>query len=60
MGHVTRCVHSPRLEKNIGFANVAVGAAGVGTALDIDAPGERRTAQIVPFPFVESQRSISR
>lgn len=60
VGHVTRCVHSPRLEKNIGFANVAAGAARLGTALDLDAPGERRTAQIVPFPFVESQRSISR
>jgi len=59
-GHVTRCVHSPRLEKNIGLANVPVALAAPGTALGVDAPGGRRGARVVPTPFVESQRTILR
>jgi len=59
-GHVTRCVHSPRLKKNIGLANVPAALAVPGTGLDIDAPGGRRGARVVPTPFVESKRKILR
>ncbi len=58
VGHVTRCVYSPRLAKNIGFANVPAAAAGVGTGLGIDAPGGRRGARVVPTPFLEAKRTI--
>jgi aminomethyltransferase len=60
VGHVTRCVYSPRLEKNIGFANVPVESAGTGTELGIDIPGGRRAARIVPTPFVEARKTIPR
>ena len=35
IGHVTRCVFSPRLKKNIGFANVPVEHADIGTELTV-------------------------
>jgi aminomethyltransferase len=38
IGHVTRCVYSPRLEKNIGFANIPVAYADVGTDLVLATP----------------------
>jgi aminomethyltransferase len=60
VGHVTRCVHSPRLERNVGFANVSAELAGTGSELGIDAPGGRRAARVVPTPFVESKRTIPR
>jgi len=59
-GHVTRCVHSPRLQKNIGLANVPAAIAAPGTGLDVDAPDGRRGARVVPTPFVESKRKILR
>jgi aminomethyltransferase len=58
VGHVTRCVHSPRLEKNIGFANVPAAAAGLGSELGIDAPGGRRGARVVPIPFIDAKKQI--
>jgi aminomethyltransferase len=60
VGHVTRCVHSPRLEKNIGFANVPVEASLLGTALGIDAPDGRRRARVAPTPFIDAKRTIER
>jgi len=38
VGHVTRCIHSPRLERNIGFANVPVENSEIGNQLKIDSP----------------------
>jgi glycine cleavage system aminomethyltransferase T len=58
VGHATRCVYSPQLEKNIGFVNVTVECAELGTELSLDVPGGRRTAKVVPTPFVESKKKI--
>jgi len=59
VGHLTRCVHSPRLGRNIGFANVPVGLAAPGSGLAVETPGGPREARVVPTPFVEPQREIS-
>jgi aminomethyltransferase len=58
VGHVTRCVYSPGLKKNIGFVNVPAELGAIGTELDIDTGGETRTARVVPTPFVESKKAI--
>ena len=58
IGHVTRCVHSPRLKKNIGFANVAVERSAVNTLLQIRMPGGNVGAVVVPTPFFESKKKI--
>jgi len=60
VGHVTRCVYSPRLQKNIGFANVPTRSAETDTELGIDAPDGRRMARVVPTPFIESRKAIPR
>ncbi len=58
IGHVTRCVRSPRLEKNIGFVNVPADKAAPGTRLTIDSPEGHRPATVVPVPFVKSEKRI--
>jgi glycine cleavage system aminomethyltransferase T len=58
VGHVTRCVYSPGLEKNIGFVNVPSELSGIGTELRIDAAGAARAARVVPTPFVEAKKKI--
>ncbi len=60
VGHVTRCVYSPRLEKNIGFVNISAESAGAGSELGIDGPGGRRAARVVPTPFLEAKKTIPR
>ena len=60
VGHVTRCVYSPRLRRNIGFANVPVEASGLGTGLAVEVQGRRRGARVVATPFLESSRTIAR
>jgi len=59
VGHVTRCVHSPRLEKNIGFANVPTEQSDTGTELLVDTSAGERQARVVPLPFVESKKTIA-
>ncbi|HXV37053.1 MAG TPA: glycine cleavage T C-terminal barrel domain-containing protein [Myxococcota bacterium] len=58
VGHVTRCVYSPRLEKNIGFANVSADCSAIGTELALDAPGGRRRARVARSPFTEAKKEI--
>ena len=60
VGRVTRCVYSPRLEKNIGFVNIPAERAGIGSELGIDAADGQRAARVVPIPFVESKKQIPR
>jgi len=60
VGHITRCVYSPRLEKNIGFANVPAGLSELGTTLRVHAPEVEWQARVVPTPFVPAQKKISR
>ena len=58
IGHVTRCVFSPRLEKNIGRANVAIEFAEVGTELLIEAPDGQRTAVVCDTPWIKPEIKI--
>jgi glycine cleavage system aminomethyltransferase T len=58
IGHVTRCVFSPRLKRNIGFANVPVAAAKIGSELTIKAPLGDRKASVCEFPWFRAQKKM--
>jgi glycine cleavage system aminomethyltransferase T len=58
IGHITRCAHSPRLEKNIGWANVAIEHADVGTELVVDSPAGDRNAVVCEAPWFKPQIKI--
>jgi len=58
IGHVTRCVHSPRLEKNIGWANLAVEFSSVGTKVTIDAPVGPFAAVVCEAPWIQPEIKI--
>ena len=58
IGHVTRCVFSPRLEKNIGWANVPVEQSTIGTEIDIETPDGVRPAEVCKAPWFPSQVKI--
>ena len=53
IGHVTRCAYSPRLEKNIGWANVPIAFADVGTEIVIDATDGQRAATVCEAPWIK-------
>jgi aminomethyltransferase len=58
IGHVTRCVHSPRLEKNIGFANIPVEHAAIGSELVLVTPSGERQATVCEAPWFPAQKII--
>lgn len=58
VGRVTNAVHSPRLEKNIGYAWVPIEAAAKGTKLDVETPVGSAVAQVVPLPFYDPTKEI--
>lgn len=58
IGHVSRCAWSPRLERNIGFANLPPGHAGLGSRITVEAPGGPRRARVVPSPWFPAQKEI--
>ena len=58
IGHVTRCVYSPRLEKNIGWANVAVEFADIGTEFVIDTPEGQLVATVCEAPWIKPEIKI--
>jgi len=51
VGHVTRLVRSPRLEKNIGFASVPAELSDIGTALTVETNDGRRPLTVCEFPW---------
>ncbi|MEE9231016.1 MAG: glycine cleavage T C-terminal barrel domain-containing protein [Acidobacteriota bacterium] len=57
IGRMTRCAHSPRLEKNIGFANVPVEVSDIGTRLVVETPVGRAAATVVAWPFFLRSRN---
>jgi glycine cleavage system aminomethyltransferase T len=59
IGRVTSAVYSPRLKKNIGYANVPVANAAPGTQFTVEVPelGSRQ-ATVVPKPFVDPKKDI--
>ena len=58
VGRVTSACHSPRLEKNIGYAMVPIEIAELGTELEVDVDGERREAVVVEMPFIDPKKEI--
>ena len=58
IGHVSRCVFSPRLEKNIGWANVVVELSNVGTEIDIETTDGIRPAVVCEAPWFPPQIKI--
>jgi len=58
VGHVSAVVHSPRLEKNIGYAMVPTEHSELGTPLTVNAPWGELTATVVRKPFVDPQKDV--
>jgi glycine cleavage system aminomethyltransferase T len=58
IGRVTSACHSPRLEKNIGFAMVPIEFEDLGTTLEVDTPSGRSKAVVVEKPFVDPTKEI--
>jgi len=58
IGHVTRCVFSPRLKKNIGWANVPVEFAAVGTDVTVVSTAGDLAATVCEAPWFKPQIAI--
>ncbi len=58
IGHVTRCAHSPRLQRNIGWANVASEYSDIGSKLIVDSPSGDRGAVVCEAPWFKPQIAI--
>jgi glycine cleavage system aminomethyltransferase T len=54
VGRVSRCVYSPRLEKNIGWANVPAELSEVGAKFTLHTPTGDRTATVCETPWFKS------
>ncbi len=59
VGRVTSCVHSPRLEKNIALAIVALAHVEEGSRLQVEAPEGVREATVVPTPFYDPKKALA-
>jgi glycine cleavage system aminomethyltransferase T len=60
LGHVTSAVHSPRLDKNIGYAFVPAQQAAEGTRFEVATSAGARAATVVPMPFFDPKRVAAR
>jgi len=56
VGYVSRCIFSPRLGKNIGFANVPSELSSISTELTIKCYLGDLTASVSAFPWVPAER----
>ncbi len=54
VGRVTRCVFSPRLEQNIGWANVPIEMSEIGSSFTLVTPNGDRTATVCEAPWFKS------
>ena len=57
-GHVSRCVWSPRLERNIGFANVPAELTAIGTHLTLGIPDGEARATVVQAPWFKAEKEL--
>ena len=53
IGEILVALHSPRLEKNIGFAMVAIEFSSLGTSMSVETPMGVLSAKVVATPFVK-------
>jgi aminomethyltransferase len=58
IGRVTSACHSPRLERNIGYAMVPIDHAVLGTELEVEVDGQPRQAIVVEMPFLDPKKEI--
>jgi len=58
IGKVTSAIYSPRLAKNIGYCWVPVGLSAPGSTVEVDSEWGKRTATVVPMPFVDPEKKI--
>jgi aminomethyltransferase len=58
VGRVTSACHSPRLDKNIGYAMVPIELAELGTELEVEVAGDPREATVVEMPFIDPKKEI--
>lgn len=58
VGHVTRCVYSPRLEQNIGWANVPTELSAIGTQLTLATRWGDRNAVVCEAPWMKRHVQI--
>jgi aminomethyltransferase len=59
-GHVTSVVHSPRLARNIGYAQVPIEHAALGTRLEVETPDGMRRATVLDMPFVDPKKALAK
>jgi len=59
VGKVTSAVYSPRLKSNIALAMVAIEHTALGSALDVVAHREQRSAVVVEKPFYDPKKNPS-
>lgn len=57
-GHVSRCAWSPRLERNIGWANVPAELTAPGSRLVVVCPDGQRNAVVVDAPWFPAEKII--
>lgn len=58
VGQVTSAVYSPRLRKNIGYCWLPSELAVNGTAVEVTSEWGRRSARVVPMPFIDPGKRI--
>ena len=58
IGHVSRCVWSPRLERNIGLANVPADKTEPGSRVAVRSPRGLLAATVVKTPWFKAQKVI--
>jgi glycine cleavage system aminomethyltransferase T len=60
IGHISRCIFSPRLKRNIGFANVMVEYADVGTRFALATAAGHLMATVVKTPWFPAEKVFNR
>ena len=58
VGQVTSAIYSPRLKKNIGYCWLPVALAKAGSKVAVASEWGRRTATVVPMPFIDPEKRI--
>ena len=56
IGHISRCIFSPRLNKNIGFANVPVELSHIDTTFSVVTPDGQKEATVCKWPWFPAER----
>ena len=54
IGEMLIALHSPRLQKNIGYAMLAIEHSGLGSSITVESPVGELEASVVEMPFVEA------